>query len=172
MSVTAEQVFLQSNIDAEEFGTQIIPTTLSADEKRQAAILHIDTNILPGAKSDVEIPVRKAARGNTLPLPTSLIKRKYPDLDEDGADNLNTQMQFLYDEAVKSYARSEVNKQVATNRQSYDEDADQDRKIADDRVAKLLMLLEDIFLAQDDKSPNFGDSARLASTTLTNRYSF
>lgn len=154
--ITAEQLYKQANINPTDFGEEIVPATVTnPSQQRDLAIAHIEALILPGAVSEVSVPLMMVSRGSDLPLPLEDIVARYPDLegDVDAQNAINASMQTLYDEAVTSYARSEINKQVSTNTKSYDEDSDQDRKQGDAKLQKLLDLVVSILAGTPDILP-------------------
>lgn len=143
--ITAEEVFLQANISPTDFGESVIDPEIEDEaSQKEAAIAHIQTKILPGAVGDVQVPLMKVSRGNLLPLPATMISIRYPLLDDAGVSAFNDQLMTLFNEAVKSYARSEINKQIASNATAYDADADQDRRIGDQKLKKLMDAVTEI----------------------------
>lgn len=173
--VTAESIYDEANIAPTDLGKKVVPASVrDPEEQRQLSIEHIRVRILPGAMSEVDVPLLKASRGYTLPFPDNVVLRKYPTLDTVQVANVNSSMQTLYDEAVKSYARAEIYKQVASQSKGYDEDSDTDRKTADAQLLKLLSSVDDILIG-DPESAGSGrnrNSGRARTTTVDNNFSF
>lgn len=143
--VTAETIYTEAVIDPTDFGIEIVPASVTDPEDQKAlALAHIEARILPGAESEVSVPLLRVSRGTSLPLPSALILGRYPTLDDDQIDTLNDRLQDLYDEAVTAYARAEIYNQTASNQASYDADVEKDRKIGDARLAKLLDAVSEI----------------------------
>lgn len=145
--LTAEQVYLQANINPSDFGTEIIPYDAVEEDQKRLAIAHIETYILPAAVSNVEVPWLQVAHGSSLPFPLAVLVHKYPGVDQSRADEINLQLSNLRDSTILSYARSEIMKQVATNNKSYDTDSDQDRRNGDMKLAQLLDMVKTIVTA-------------------------
>lgn len=164
--ITAEDLFKQANISPTDFGVDIVPPGTEDELARVFAIEHIDELILPGAVGDVSVPFAQAANGYDLPLPLEVVMARYPRFTQNNVDAYNDQLQALYDAAVVSYARSEINKQVASNSGTYDQDADQDRKIGDQKLAKLIESVSDI-VRYFEIGPGVGTKNRRAMPSMS-----
>src|SRR6185312_2600358 len=110
--ITAESIFLAAKIEPVDFGKEVIPVNTPVEEQRALAIAYIEQQILPGAISEVEVPLLKASGGNFLPFPDEVLSRKYPTYDQVAKDKINASLAKMVDEAVKSYARAEINLQT------------------------------------------------------------
>lgn len=149
--ITAASLYSQANVTPEAFGINIVPPEVQGYEARKQLVLdYLETVIIPAANSEVSVPFTRASSGSGLPLSCEVILRRYPSIGIIGCDRVNEGLQLLYDEAVKSYARSEINKQVSSNSKSYDDDSDQDRKFADDKLDKLISSVQDIVTGESD----------------------
>jgi len=175
MMITPEKLFSISNIVPSDFGKEVIPVDVTDPEEQMTlALAHISDVVLPGAESEVSVPVMRASEGYGIPLPESVVRTRYPNISDAGIASINSQLQTLYDEAVKSYARSEINKQVSSSSKGYDEDSDAGRETADAQLQKLLDTLTDILSASkvDNTSPEKLNSGLQPSRSMKTSFTF
>jgi hypothetical protein len=133
--LTAAALYKAASLDPAQFGPEIVDLESAADEQRQQVLDYIDSDILPGAKSEVSVPFREATGYGTV---AEFVNVRFPSLSATAREELLTEGEALYDAAVKSYARSELNKVVDTDSEAYDKDSDQDRIQGNQRLAKLI----------------------------------
>lgn len=160
MAITAEDLYRQSEVRPSDFGKDIVPPRGTEDEKRALAVDHIEKKVLPLAIAEVEVPYLKASGGYSIPLPDAIVLARYPKMNPAGILSINAQLASLYDAAVLSYGRSEINKQINTNAAEYDKDSDQDRIQGNQRLEKLLCFITDLRA----QSPMAGASNRSLQT--------
>lgn len=167
--INAESIYVIANVSPTDFGVEVVPSiVVDPVIQRNLAVSYIDTNVLPSAISEVSVPFLKVSGGQQLPVPDDIILRRYPAMtDMDDRDAVNDMLQTLWDTAAKSFARAEINKLVATNAKAYDEDSDQDRRIANQQLKKLLEAVHDI-LTGEPNQPLTGDLGSRSSSFSQN----
>jgi len=173
--ITAASVYVRSNMSPSDLGEDIVPANLPTyADKKAAAINHIATEILPGAESEVLTPLLTASGGTGLPLSDAAIARRYPEVtDPSKRTAINTTLSTLYDNAVLSYARAELYKQISTTAKGYDEDAVDFRKTGDDQLKKLLAMVDDILHGEpESSSPESARGNSVSSTSVSTSFGF
>lgn len=131
--ITAQRLIAAAQIKPVDLGIYLADSPSFADATREeidaaeqfALVQKVETEILPGAISEVRVPVFEAASLGFEEGTTALIG---------AGDDFN----LLFDLAVLSYGRSEINKQIDSNSKTYDADSDQDRIQGNDRLKKLI----------------------------------
>jgi hypothetical protein len=129
--LTPLQLFNATTLEPEDFGAEVVSPDLDEEGKLQAALDYIEVNVLPGARSEVMLPFRKAMNDFTTQI------------DEDSllgifGPSTYEEIIALWDAAEISYGRSELNKRIDSNADSYDKDSDQDRLQGNNRLEKLV----------------------------------
>jgi hypothetical protein len=151
--LSAQQLYQAAALDPSALGPDIVNPDLDDDSQRAAVIAFLESDVLPVALSEVSVPFMRASG---FPDVTAFIDAKFSDKTEEQRGVLAAPGVALYDAAAKSYGRSELDKLVDSNAQSYDRDSDQNRIQGNQRLEKLLgwvgMILD---LAQGDEP---GDS--------------
>lgn len=135
MALTAEQLYKAAQLEPSSFGARIVDPQLSESEQEAVAVSYISTDVLPGAKAEVSVPFRQRTGANNV---RAFLEARFTTLDLTTREELISEGEALFDAAVKSYGRSELNKIVASNAAEYDKDSDQDRIQGNQRLAKLL----------------------------------
>ena len=135
MAITAENLYQISQIEPASLGEEIINPEDDDSTQRVNAITWIGANILPGADSEVSIPLLKATGYDSV---AGFINGRFADVDGDIRSGWITKGEALYDAAVKSYGRSEINKCINSTSEIYDKDSDQDRIQGNQRLEKLI----------------------------------
>jgi hypothetical protein len=129
MPLTAQAVYNAAQLTPSFFGSAVDVDATEEDQLAQA-LSYIETEVLPGARAEISLPVRRALGNMTSPL------------DDAGLEALfgvvAPEVKALWDAAETSYARSELNKRVSSNSTNYDQDSDQDRIQGNQRLQKLL----------------------------------
>jgi hypothetical protein len=165
--ITAQYLVDAVQLTPDMFGS-IIDSELSEDEQVAQLLEHVQSNILEGAQSEVDAPLMQATGGYSVPLPDEVIERRFPALSEAQREAINATATRLYDLAMVSYARSEMNKQVASNAEAYDRDSDQDRIQGNQRLEKLIAFVTDIvFGASTDNPETIDVSATMPRASVT-----
>lgn len=139
MAVSAERLYQASQLHPSMLGEDIIDRDADEEAQREAAIAWIESTILDGADAEVSIPLDTISGYDTL---EELVAAALPTATSEARARRVLKGEKLYDLAVLSYARSEINKSIASNAPSYDKDADQDRIQGNDRLKKLLAWAE------------------------------
>ncbi len=136
MALDANSIYKAASLDPAQFGAEIVDPESEADEQRQQVLDYIDSDVLPGAKSEVSVPFREVTGYGTI---ADFAAARFADLGDSARNALIAEGEALYDTAVKSYARSELNKTIDTDAEAYDKDSDQDRIQGNQRLEKLLV---------------------------------
>lgn len=135
MALTASQLYNAAALEPTQLDEDIVSPSLNDAAKKAAAIDYLESDVLPGALAEVAIPLRHATGYGSI---TALIAGTYPDATAEVQAALVAEGEPLFDAAVKSYGRSEINKLIDSNDASYDRDSDQDRIQGNQRLEKLL----------------------------------
>jgi hypothetical protein len=143
MAVTAEGLYLAASLDPTQFDEDIISPELDEAGQKAALIAHINTSILPGAKSEVSIPFRRVT-GYGMVADFVNNHTRFALLSSDEKSALIAEGEPLYDLAVVSYGRSELEKQVDTDAAEYDKDSAENRVQGNNRLQKLLDWATDV----------------------------
>lgn len=158
MALTAEQLFKAGNLGPSFFGIEIVDPMADDGDQKAQALAYIESDVLPGARAEVSVPFRlKTGHSNVR----EFIETRYPQMLSSSRESLIGEGEALYDAACKSYGRSELNKMVDSNAESYDKDSDQDRIQGNQRLQKLLDWAASI--------PVFADASDIHSGNEHNR---
>lgn len=115
-----------------------------------AAIALLDTWRVPQlANAEVAVPVKAASGSYGWPLPDDVILARYPAYTSAQIATELSEFADLYDGAVVSYARWEINKRVFSDSDEYDEDADESRQEGDAQLKKLVGAITPFVAAAD-----------------------
>ena len=110
----ATSLYKAASLDPAQFGAEIVDPESDATQQRQQVLDYIDSDVLPGAKSEVSVPFREATGYGTI---VDFAAARFASLGDSARDALIAEGEALYDAAVKSYARSELNKTVDTDQE-------------------------------------------------------
>lgn len=138
MSVTPERLLQASQLAPDMLGADAVDPDATAEEQKQAALDWLRDNVLPLADAEVAVPLLEATGYDTV---ADFVNGRFPDssnIAQATRDKWIAKGESLYDAAVLSYARSEVNKSIASSAEEYDRDSDQDRIQGNQRLEKLL----------------------------------
>lgn len=135
MALTAEQLYQASQLEPADLGEDVVSPELDNEEAKAAMLAWITANVLPGANAEVSVPFRRASGYGTV---AEFIAARFPEKTENEQAALTTEGVTLWDFAVRSYGRSEINKSINSSSETYDRDSDQDRIQGNQRLEKLL----------------------------------
>lgn len=133
--VTALSLYQASQLEPAALGEDIIDIDDTDADQRSAAIDWVDSAILPGADSEVSVPFLRATGYDNV---ADFINLVFPSVASLTRTGWIAKGQALYDFAVTSYGRSEINKCINSNSKTYDDDSDQDRIQGNQRLQKLI----------------------------------
>lgn len=136
MPVTAERLCQQSNLEPRDLDESIIDVDATDADQKTAMIAWVNLNVLPIADGEVSIPLLKATGYDTV---DGFIDNRFPTVDNTIRSGWKLKGDALYDGAVLSYGRSEINKCINSTSDEYDKDSDQDRIQGNQRLEKLIM---------------------------------
>lgn len=131
MPLTARQFYDAATISSSDFGVDVVAPELDEEGQLNAALAYIDSEVIPGARSEISIPFRNA------------LGEYREKLDDDSLRYIFGEASYqevirLWNLAEISYGRSELNKRIDSNATEYDKDSDQDRIQGNQRLQKLL----------------------------------
>jgi len=133
MPLSAREVYDAAQLTPAFFGTAIDFSGMPQEQEAQA-LAYIKTEVLPGAEAEVSVPVREVLVNFSVAL------------DDDGITlifgTVAVEVLKLWNFAVLSFARSELNKRVASSLAEYDKDSDQDRIQGNQRLQKLIAFVQ------------------------------
>jgi hypothetical protein len=135
MAITAERLFQASQIEPADLGEDVVDPELSDEAQKQAALDWLTEKVLPIADSEVSVPLLKVSGHDSI---AGFINGRFTSVSQVAREGWIAKGNALYDGAVLSYGRSEINKSINSNDQSYDRDSDQDRIQGNQRLQKLL----------------------------------
>jgi len=135
MTVTAERLCQQSNLEPTDLDESIVSP--DDDESGQLAAMEawVEENVLPIADGEVSVPLLKATGFDTV---DDFIDQRFSSVSDDVRTGWKEKGNALYDGAVISYGRSEINKCINSTSDEYDKDSDQDRIQGNQRLQKLV----------------------------------
>jgi hypothetical protein len=135
MAITAERLYQAAQLEPGDLGEGVVDPELSDEAQKLAALDWLSENVLPIADAEVSVPLLKVCGYDTV---TGFINGRFSSVLEATRTGWIAKGNALYDGAVLSYGRSEINKSIDSNDQSYDRDSDQDRIQGNQRLEKLL----------------------------------
>ena len=135
MAITVERLHQASQIEPADLGEEIVDPEISDAAQHAAMLAWLDENVLQVADSEVSVPLMKVTGYDDV---AGFINGRFPDLAEVTREQWIAKGNALYDGAVLSYGRSEINKCINSNSEAYDKDSDQDRIHGNQRLQKLL----------------------------------
>lgn len=133
--ITPEILYQAAQIEPASLGEDIINPEDDESTQRTNAIAWIGTNVLPGADAEVSVPFLKVTGYDNV---KDFVNGAFPKVAQDVRNGWISKGEALYDAAVKSYGRSEINKCINSMSETYDRDSDQDRIQGNQRLEKLL----------------------------------
>lgn len=139
--VTALEVYIAAQLAPQDLGT-VAPL----DGTQDAAVAYIGSDLLPLSQGEVDAQMLRASQGYTLPLPGSVLRARYPNYQQGNIDAYNTSAQELYDGAVKALCVAEVYSMIDSNSRLDDSRAEQHRKVGEEKLTKLMLLLSDLLI--------------------------
>lgn len=151
MSVDAERLCQQSNLEPTDLDESIISPDDDAATQLAAMNAWVDANILPIADGEVSVPLLEATGYDTV---DDFIDQRFPAVSSTVRTGWKTKGNALYDGAVLSYGRSEINKSINSMSTEYDKDSDQDRIQGNQRLQKLINWATALIQTQGDGSAN------------------
>lgn len=160
MAITALRLIQASQIDRSSLG-DIVPSTLSDDAAQAALIDWVEENPLAIAVAEVAVPFQKVTGYVSVP---SFVNGRFPHVPDDERTLAIQSFQALWDGAVLSYGRSELNKVIDSNSETYDKDSDQDRIQGNQRLQKLLDGASSMIANQGQPVPLPSDSGSGSQT--------
>jgi hypothetical protein len=135
MAITAERLYQAAQLEPGDLGEDVVSPELGDEAQKQAALDWLTENVLPIADAEVSVPFLKVCGYDTI---AGFINGRFSSVLEATRTGWIAKGNALYDGAVLSYGRSEINKSIDSNDQSYDRDSDQDRIQGNQRLEKLL----------------------------------
>jgi hypothetical protein len=135
MAITAERLFQAAQLEPGDLGEDVVSPELGDEAQKQATLDWLTENVLPIADAEVSVPLLKVCGYDTV---AGFINERFASVLQATRDGWIAKGNALYDGAVLSYGRSEINKSIDSNDQSYDRDSDQDRIQGNQRLEKLL----------------------------------
>lgn len=135
MAITAERLYQASQIEPSDLGEAIVSPDDDDATQLAEALSWLSDNVLPIADAEVSVPFLKVCGYDTV---AGFVNGRFAAVLEATRTGWIAKGSALYDGAVLSYGRSEINKSINSNDQSYDRDSDQDRIQGNQRLEKLL----------------------------------
>jgi len=151
MAITAERLCQQSNLEPTDLDESIIDPDDNASDQQLAMLEWIDANVLSIADGEVSVPLLETTGYDTV---DDFIDQRFPKVSIVVRTGWKTKGNALYDGAVLSYGRSEINKCVNSTADEYDKDSDQDRIQGNQRLQKLIEWAMTLIKTQGDGSAN------------------
>lgn len=166
MAITAEVLYQASQLEPADLGEDIIDPDEGEPQQKAAAIAWVAANVLPIAESEVGVPLLKVTGYDNI---ADFIGGRFPGVGPTVREGWIARGNSLYDGAVLSYGRSEINKCINSTSETYDRDSDQDRIQGNQRLAKLLEWAEILIRTGGHGSAHANDAGRnIASTSIRN----
>lgn len=134
MAITVERLHQASQLEPADLGEEIIDPDLSESAQHAAMLVWLD-GVLQIADAEVSVPLLKITGYDTV---AGFINGRFPLVSVETRNGWISKGNALYDGAVLSYGRSEINKCINSNSEHYDKDSDQDRIQGNQRLQKLL----------------------------------
>lgn len=135
MAITAERLLQASQLEPSDLGEEIVSPDDDATTQMAAALAWLTANVLPIADAEVSVPFLKVTGYDTI---AGFIDGRFADVESETRAGWIAKGDALYDGAVLSYGRSEINKSINSSSDVYDRDSDQDRIQGNQRLEKLL----------------------------------
>lgn len=151
MSVSAERLCQQSNLEPTDLDESIINPDDDASIQLAAMIAWVDANVLPIADGEVSVPLLETTGYDTV---DDFIDQRFASISSTVRSGWKTKGNALYDGAVLSYGRSEINKSINSTSSTYDQDSDQDRIQGNQRLQKLINWATTLIQTQGDGNAN------------------
>lgn len=115
-------------------GEDIVDPSTDFEDQKLAVFAWLDVNVLPIADAEVSVPLLRVTGLDSV----ADFVNSFTAVAQAQRDAWILKGASLYDGAVLSYGRSEINKTIDSNAEGYDKDSDQDRIQGNQRLAKML----------------------------------
>lgn len=182
MALTAKQMYLAAGIRSEQFQYFLVEDNakdntedpLTQEDKREAVIQYIKDNVLPGAIGEVAIALRSASGSGSV---EEMVECRFPDISKEEADQLISEGEALFDSAVRSLGRAEIEEVIASDRPIHNETSSVNRREAKEKIDRLIawatMVLQQLGgdplscdVEDDPKDPSSRFRGRMVSMTV------